>query len=168
MDGDGCVLIVITSDELQQKKKLKNLRRSKLINQNSLQIIELAFVKMLPMGTELGRNQGRLKSLFQRLERQAEREMSRTIPVSTMELEKIKELAFGLQIATGWTGKSKHPATAISFVLDVIDSKNFGSITEILFEIIDYYERAKKLPPPCNWAGHLAAEKWRTLLEEAE
>lgn len=139
-----------------------------MINSNSLKIIELAFVKMLPMGTELGRNQGRLKTLFRKLEKQADIEMAKTTPISKVELDHLKELAFHLQIATGWTGKSKHPATAISFVLDVIDSRNFENITETLMEIVDYYERAGKLPPACNWAGNLAAEKWRTLLDDKE
>lgn len=133
---------------------------------NQRKIMAIAFCKMIPIGTKVKR--GRLKNLLERLEKESEKEMQKTLPISQNDLLDMKAKVVRLQKIIGWDGKDKHPMTAVSFALKIVDEFNMPKIVFLMNEITDYFERAGALYPACNWAGGLAADKWDEIVMGGE
>lgn len=71
--------------------------------------------------------------------------------------------------ATGWKTDGRHVVTLISFAADMLDRTDSdmpAELGEILADLLDYFTRVKKDPPPCYWAGARAAEKWEQVVTE--
>lgn len=132
-------------------------------------MLELAMVISIPELTKGMVNNGRLKSLYNRLTKAATNELDK-IPIATsIELYEIgsKIAKFGKE--TGWEGKERHIVTLASFCLGMLENsanKLDSKIIEILNDIVDYFDRAKKAPGPSFWAGSVAADRWKKIIEE--
>jgi len=61
---------------------------------------------------------------------------------------------------TGWEKKGKSAGTFLSFLLAVAEEAGFHPrITDILNELMEYYEAGGQFPASCYWAGALASDR---------
>lgn len=99
------------------------------------------------------------------------KELEKLPPLTDDELKPMAVALKSFEDQTGWNkGKDKHLATIASFCLGMLENSDFEydqKITNNLNKIVDHFDRAKKVPGPSFWAGSVAAEKWRRILEAA-
>jgi len=138
------------------------------MNKTNKKMTELAMIISIPEFTKDQVKPGRLKNLYNRLTKTATKELE-AIPRATIrELDIIESLVGKFGKETGWEGKPKHIITLVSFCLDLIERSEFKynpRITETLNDIVEYFERSGKAPAPSFWAGSVAANKWKSIME---
>jgi len=128
-------------------------------------VAELALIRAIPDSlipkTKPGRLQGRLVKLRTEIDK-----MFNGYVLQGAELEKVQQKIMAFAEKSGWEGKEKHVCTAISFMLAMIEDSEHTypeKITELLNDILDYFERKKTTKQLCYIAGDIAAKKWRGI-----
>jgi len=99
------------------------------------------------------------------------KELEKLPPLTDKDLEPMAVALKAFEDQTGWNrGKDRHLATITSFCLEMLENSQFEydqKILNNLNKIVDHFDRVKKVPGPSFWAGSVAAEKWRRILEAA-
>lgn len=140
------------------------------MNSSTKKMMELATVISIPKFTTGDVPNGRLKGLYGKLEKVISNELERLPKMSTLNRIRVDALLEEFFKATGWQGREKHISTLASFCLEMLERSEFEynpKITEVLVDIIDYFDRAGKAPAATFWAGGVAARKWAEIMEAA-
>lgn len=83
-------------------------------------VMELALIRAIPCVTR-GKVQGRLKSLYNRLQKHVDKEFRKVPQLSTVDIEKVRERIHRFGTTTGWEGKEMDVPILLSFVLGLIE-----------------------------------------------
>jgi len=130
-------------------------------------VIELAVIRALPEFTLKNTKKGRLKNLYQRLQKITDIELSKVKHVTGKEIGIIGNKLDAWGLATGWINKEKHVATLLSFLLAMIENSEFTyntKISDTLVDIFDYMDRIGNAPAACLWSGDKAAGMWLEMI----
>ena len=151
------------------------------MNKTDKKTLELALiVALMQFGIKKWKKQKQEKKLKPKYDKdQVLGSLKNIVKFSTRELEKLPPLTdddlkpmavaldeFGDQ--TKWDGQNRHLATVASFCLEMLENSQFEydqKILNNLNKIVDHFDRVKKVPGPSFWAGSVAAEKWKRILE---
>ena len=120
---------------------------------------------------ECKKTNGRIKGLYQRLIKTVYNELQILPAITDAEISAMAEKLNAFETQTGWNGENRHSATTASFCLEMIENSEFkysSRITKTLIDIIDYFDRAGKVPGPSFWSGSVAAEKWIKIMAAGE
>ncbi len=108
---------------------------------------------------------GRIRGLCDRIEKAALAEIERLPKLATEQMLEVGQKLDEFRAQSGkWQTRGAHVCTYVSFLLDLIDARPWSKIKEILVEIVDYFDRAGKMPTPSAWAGELACDKFRKII----
>lgn len=132
-------------------------------------MLELCTIICIPEFTKAKVQNGRLKRRYQKLEEEIEKELKVLPKMSTLNRIRCDELLQRFFKETGWEGHGKHIATLASFCLGMLEDSEFEynpKITDILNDIVDYFDRAGKAPGASFWSGSLAVDKWNLVIGE--
>ncbi len=126
---------------------------------------ELAMALAMADQLEPQTKTGRLKSLFQKLEKTVISEFQRTGGLTKKETKAANQIVIRFADISGWEGKPRHICTKINFLLALYDDRPWGArVIRVLNDIYQYFERIGDAPASCLWAGALAVKKWEVAL----
>lgn len=129
---------------------------------------ELALALALADQLEPKTQQGRLKTLFRKLEKTVMDEFKDTRKLTRAESEAAKRIVIRFADVSGWDGKPRHICTKINFLLALYEDRPYAQkIIPVLNNIYEYFDRAGDAPAASLWSGCLAMEKWEAVLKEA-
>lgn len=140
------------------------------MNPSNKKMMELCTVISIPQFTNGKVSNGRLKGLYNKLEKVITKELEILPKMSTLNRIRVDALLEEFFKATGWQGKPRHIATLASFCLEMLENSEFKynpKIDDILNDIVDYFDRKKKVSGLSFVAGRIAAEKWNYIMEVA-
>ncbi|MCF8026139.1 MAG: hypothetical protein K9K82_11725 [Desulfobacteraceae bacterium] len=108
-----------------------------------------------------GMKQGREMAKYKQLLKWVDKEIrAMRLPAGYNQTPEVRRAAAEIGERTGWERKGKSVGTFLSFLLAVAEEADFHPrITEILNELVEYYEAGGQFPAPCYWAGGLAADR---------
>jgi hypothetical protein len=136
----------------------------KITDNNKLAYVcELSFIRSLYDLVLDDLKPGRLQHRFEQLQIEADKALNGIYVNQLFELPKIKDCLDLFAEKTGWNKKKRSTGTILSFLLRMIEESDFNydrKLTDILNEIIDYFERVKPFSVACYWAGDVANDKW--------
>jgi len=134
-------------------------------------MMELALTISIPDFTNCRERNGRIEGLYKKLIAVVTKELELLPKASRLDVLRIDNLLNEFNKESKWEGKSRHACTLASFCLDIIEkstSRHNPKITEILNEIVHYYDRKGKVPAPSFWSGIVAANKWNRIMGAEE
>jgi len=135
-----------------------------MISEIERKTVELALIRAIPLMCKA--NPGRVRGLSERLGRQVDARVMRLPRLSEQQAlvlrDKINEFS---KHQSKWQTRGAHACTYVSFCLDLIDNRPWPEIKQTLCDIVDYFDRAGKLPTPSSWAGALARERFDSVME---
>lgn len=138
------------------------------MNPSNKKMMELCTVISIPQFTKCKVSNGRLKGLYDKLENVITKELEALPKMTTLNRIRVDALLEEFFKSTGWQGKPRHIATLASFCLEMLENSEFKynqRITDVLNDIVDYFDRAGKAPAITYWAGGVAARKWSDIME---
>lgn len=128
---------------------------------------ELALIRAIPDMILENCGKGRLHGLNLKIIEQVDNILSQMPRTGYMDMELISRKIFEFATVTGWERKQKHVATFASFALEMIENSPFtypDKITDLLNDLIDYFERAGRITTAPFFAGGVAYEKWNQII----
>ena len=139
------------------------------MNKTDRKTLELALIVALG---EFGSRAttGRLQGACQKIVKFVTRELEKLPPLTDEDLKPMAVALDEFGDQTKWDGQNRHLATVASFCLEMLENSQFEydqKILNNLNKIVDHFDRVKKVPGPSFWAGSVAAEKWKRILEAA-
>ena len=103
---------------------------------------------------------GRLKNLLVKLAVESEKQINKLKRPTRVNLDKIKVCLDKFSESSGWGKSQKHLQTYVNSILLILEDRDYPKINKILIEIVDYQERAKKIPSACFWSAEVVRDKW--------
>lgn len=118
------------------------------------------YALVLALATHTRCQNGRLRGLLGRLEKEANRNISKLPFLNNSDIKICVDRIMAFEKEVGWDkNDKKHVLTFANFLLGVLDDAppEFDRIIAILREVVDYFERVGTVPAPCYWGGARAA-----------
>lgn len=131
-------------------------------------LTELALVRAVPDLTLGTLKPSRLRNLYARLQREVDKDLAKIPRVSQHEIRGIGRRIEKFGRATGWLGEQRHVGTLLSFCAEMLENSTFSHnprILETINFIIEHLENKGDLKTACCWAGSVAAERWREVMD---
>lgn len=120
---------------------------------------ELAVVISLYDVTK-GLKPGRLKNLLKQLQKEGKKEIHKIKEPDKTGMDQIKSALDEFEKTSGWGRSEKHLQTYVNSILMIIEKRNYTKINKLLVDIMDYQQRAKKIPDACFWSAEIVQKKW--------
>ena len=115
-----------------------------------------ALTKVIPHLNKMGR----INSLIRSAEKKAIRRLDRTRSLNKAEMVIVRDKFKKFERLTRWDTRPRHLISYISAVLAILDGKGYNDIELSLVDVIDFFERHKKINPACFWSGDIVKKKW--------
>ena len=125
--------------------------------------MELALCRAVPDLTAGTPKQSRLANLYNRLQKEVDKDLARLHPPSGAAIRQVERQIIEFGRVTGWLNKQRHIGTLLSFCAEMLENskqRHNPKILETISLIIDHLEAGGELKTACCWAGSVAAEKW--------
>ena len=139
-----------------------------MITKTQKQLAELALIRAIPeLALDDDLKPGRLQSLYARLIKITNKELHKLV-TDDNDIRQAKKIVFEFFQVTGWAEQQRHMVTLLSFAVDMVEQSDFKyspRIIETLTDIVNYMEQKEAVKGICCWAGGLATEKWRGIIE---
>lgn len=129
------------------------------------EIAILAITKNMPDQTADSQQEGRLKRLYNNLDKEAIRLLGYYKVITAKDKKALDGKLTEWTKLTRWDSVGKHPVTVVSFLIGITSDnlKKDGKLLKILQDIFDYFDRNKKAYPACLVGGYSASQKFNSV-----